>query len=282
VARLVHALSPRADRPFVGVNCAAIPETLLEAELFGHMKGAFTGAIANKRGLLEEASLGTLFLDEIGAISPAIQVKLLRALQERTIMRVGGRETIAVDVRLVAATNLDLAEEVRAGRFREDLYYRLSVFPIRVPALRERRDDIPLLAAHFLRRAASEYGIEPPAIPPVTMRRLMEYDWPGNVRELENFIERAVIMHAGARTISFDPDDTLHRRKEHDLVRLARAERWDIGRLEREYILAVLEEVNGHQGHAAEILGIDRRTLYRKLKQYRGESPGGDEELETS
>jgi DNA-binding NtrC family response regulator len=174
VARLVHALSPRAERPFVGINCAAIPETLLEAELFGHMKGAFTGAIANKRGLMEEASSGTLFLDEIGAVSPNIQVKLLRALQERTIMRVGGREPIAVDVRLVAATNLDLADEVRAGNFREDLYYRLSVFPIRVPALRERRDDIPLLAAHFLRRAATEYGIEPPAIPPVTMRRLME------------------------------------------------------------------------------------------------------------
>ena len=286
VARLAHALSPRADRPFVGINCAAIPETLLEAELFGHMKGSFTGAIANKRGLLEEASGGTLFLDEIGAVTPNIQVKLLRALQERTIMRVGGREPVAVDVRLVAATNLDLAEEVRAGNFREDLYYRLSVFPIRVPSLRERRDDIPLLAAHFLRRAASEYGVEPPAIPPVTMRRLMEYDWPGNVRELENFIERAVIMHAGAKTISFDPDDTLHRRKEHDLVRLARAERWNLERLEREYILAVLEEVGGHQGHAAEILGIDRRTLYRKLKQYSGEDQGGphgtEEEVETT
>jgi len=274
VARLVHALSPRAERPFLGVNCAAIPDTLLEAELFGHMKGSFTGAIANKRGLLEESSGGTLFLDEIGAVSPSIQVKLLRALQERTIMRVGGREAIAVDVRLVAATNLDLAEEVKAARFREDLFYRLSVFPIRVPSLRDRRDDIPLLAAHFLRRAASEYGIEAPTIPPMTMRRLMEYEWPGNVRELENFIERSVIMHAGAKTIAFDPDDALHRRKEYDLVRTARAERWNLERLEREYILAVLDEVNGHQGHAAEVLGIDRRTLYRKLKQYRGEADG--------
>jgi DNA-binding NtrC family response regulator len=277
VARLVHALSPRAERPFLGVNCAAIPETLLEAELFGHMKGAFTGAIASKRGLLEESSSGTLFLDEIGAVTPNIQVKLLRALQERTIMRVGGREPIPVDVRLVAATNLDIAQEVRAGRFREDLYYRLSVFPIRVPSLRERRDDIPLLAAHFLRRAATEYGAEPPAIAPVTMQRLMEYDWPGNVRELENFVERAVIMHAGAKTISFDPDDALHRRREHELVKTARAERWDLERLEREYILATLEEVGGHQGRAAEILGIDRRTLYRKLKQYREARPSGEQ-----
>jgi len=277
VARLVHALSPRAERPFLGVNCAAIPDSLLEAELFGHMKGSFTGAIANKRGLLEESSSGTLFLDEIGAVSPSIQVKLLRALQERTIMRVGGREPIAVDVRLVAATNLDLAEEVRTGRFREDLFYRLSVFPIRVPSLRDRRDDIPLLAAHFLRRAAAEYGIEAPSIPPMTMRRLMEYEWPGNVRELENFVERSVIMHAGAKTISFDPDDALHRRREYELVRSARAERWSLERLEREYILAVLDEVNGHQGRAAEVLGIDRRTLYRKLKQYRGESEGQPE-----
>jgi DNA-binding NtrC family response regulator len=198
-------------------------------------------------------------------------------------MRVGGREPIAVDVRLVAATNLDLADEVKAGRFREDLFYRLSVFPIRVPSLRDRHDDIPLLAAHFLRRAAAEYGIDAPAIPPMTMRRLMEYEWPGNVRELENFIERSVIMHAGAKTISFDPDDALHRRKEYDLVRSARAERWNLERLEREYILAVLDEVNGHQGHAAEILGIDRRTLYRKLKQYRGEAgePHPGEEIET-
>ena len=288
VARLTHALSPRADRPFLGVNCAAIPETLLESELFGHMKGSFTGAIANKRGLMEEATGGTLFLDEIGAVSPNIQVKLLRALQERSVMRVGGREPIPIDVRLIAASNLDLAEETRTGRFREDLYYRLSVFPIRVPALRERREDIPVLSAYFLRRAASEHGVEAPSIPPATMQRLVEYDWPGNVRELENFIERAVIMHAGAKSITFDPAEGLHRRQEHELVRAARAERWDLGRLEREYILSVLEDVAGHQGRAAEILGIDRRTLYRKLKQYRednpsaGQGPLSEEEVETA
>ncbi len=276
VARSIHALSGRAERSFVAVNCSAIPETLLESELFGHVKGAFTGAIANKRGLMEESSGGTLFLDEIGTVSANIQVKLLRVLQERCVMRVGGREPVPVDIRLIAATNLDLGEEVRATRFREDLYYRLSVFPIHVPALTERRDDIPLLAAYFLKRAASEHGVTPPAIPPTTMQRLMEYEWPGNVRELENFIERSVIMHAGAKTIPFDPAEGLYRRREHDVLKTARTERWNLDRLEREYILAVLEEVGGHQGRAAEVLGIDRRTLYRKLKRYRGEPEEGE------
>jgi two-component system response regulator HydG len=276
VARSIHALSGRSERPFVAVNCSAIPETLLESELFGHVKGAFTGAIANKRGLMEESSGGTLFLDEIGTVTANIQVKLLRALQERSIMRVGGREPVPIDIRLIAATNLDLGEEVRATRFREDLYYRLSVFPIRVPPLTERRDDIPLLAAYFLRRAATEHGVTPPAIPPTTMQRLMEYEWPGNVRELENFIERSVIMHAGAKTIPFDPGEGLYRRREHDLLKMARSERWNLDRLEREYILAVLDEVAGHQGRAAEVLGIDRRTLYRKLKRYRGEPEEGE------
>jgi len=278
VARSIHALSGRSERSFVGVNCSAIPETLLESELFGHVKGAFTGAITNKRGLMEEASGGSLFLDEIGTVTQNIQVKLLRVLQERTIMRVGAREAVPVDIRLIAATNLDLVEEVRSGRFREDLFYRLSVFPVHVPALRERRDDIPLLAAYFLRRVSAEHQVSPPGIPPTTMQRLMEYEWPGNVRELENFIERSVIMHAGAKTIPFDPGEGLHRRREHDLLKSARAERWNLDRLEREYILSVLDEVGGHQGRAAEILGIDRRTLYRKLKRYRGGLEGdGDE-----
>ena len=276
VARSIHALSGRAEKSFVGVNCSAIPETLLESELFGHVKGAFTGAITNKRGLMEEASGGTLFLDEIGTVTSNIQVKLLRVLQERTIMRVGAREAVPVDIRLITATNLDLAEEVRGGRFREDLFYRLSVFPVHVPALRERRDDVPLLAAFFLRRAAAEHQITPPGIPPTTMQRLMEYEWPGNVRELENFIERSVIMHSGSKTIPFDPGEGLHRRREHDLLKAARDEQWDLDRLEREYILSVLDDVAGHQGRAAEILGIDRRTLYRKLKRYRGGLEGDE------
>lgn len=276
VARSIHALSGRAEKSFVGVNCSAIPETLLESELFGHVKGAFTGAITNKRGLMEEASGGSLFLDEIGTVTQNIQVKLLRVLQERTIMRVGAREAVPVDIRLIAATNLDLAEEVRAGRFREDLFYRLSVFPVHVPSLSERRDDIPLLAAYFLRRATAEHQVSPPTIPSTTMQRLMEYEWPGNVRELENFIERSVIMHAGSKTIPFDPGEGLHRRREHDLLKSAREERWDLDRLEREYILSVLDDVGGHQGRAAEILGIDRRTLYRKLKRYRGDVDGDE------
>jgi len=268
VARAIHDLSDRARKPFVAINCSALPETLLESELFGHMKGSFTGAIANKRGLFEEATGGTLFLDEISTITPAMQVKLLRALQERKIQRVGGGMPVAVDFRLIAATNMDLGEEVRGGRFREDLYYRLNVFPIRVPALRERGGDIALLANYFRSRFAQENTIEPPAISPETMSRLMSYAWPGNVRELENFVERAVIMYAGARSIPFEPPLAEKDRSERELLERARDERWNIERLEREYILDVLESVHGHRGHAAEILGIDRRTLYRKLKEY--------------
>ena len=268
VARAIHDLSDRARKPFVAINCSALPETLLESELFGHMKGSFTGAIANKRGLFEEASGGTLFLDEISTITPATQVKLLRVLQDRKIQRIGGGLPVPVDFRLIAATNIDLAEEVRAGRFREDLYYRLNVFPIRVPPLRERGGDIALLANYFRTRFAQENGVEPPPITPETMNRLMSYSWPGNVRELENFIERAVIMYAGARSIPFEAPLGEKDRDERALLEKARQERWTIDQLEREYILDVLESVNGHRGNAAEILGIDRRTLYRKLKEY--------------
>jgi two-component system response regulator PilR (NtrC family) len=271
VARAIHDLSDRARRPFVAVNCSALPESLLESELFGHMKGSFTGAIQNKRGLFEEASGGTLFLDEIGTVSAAIQVKLLRVLQERKIKRVGGRETVAVDFRLLAATNVDLAKLVEEDGFREDLFYRLNVFPIMVPPLRERREDIPLLANHFRLRFAEENGIEPPELPPETLSRMMAYDWPGNVRELENFIERGVIMHAGARSIPFDPPHGVGRRPERELLTRSRDDQWDLERLEREYILEILEETHWHQGEASEILGINRRTLYRKLRKYREE-----------
>jgi DNA-binding NtrC family response regulator len=269
VARGVHDLSDRARRPFVAINCSALPETLLESELFGHMKGSFTGAIQSKRGLFEEAGGGTLFLDEISTVSSAIQVKLLRVLQERKVKRVGGREQIPVDFRLIAATNRNLAELVESGEFREDLFYRLNVFPIDVPDLRSRREDIPVLANYFRLRFAEENGVEPPDIPPETLSRMMAYDWPGNVRELENFIERAVIMHAGAKSIPFDPPQSLGRRPERDMLTRSRSERWDLERLEREYILECLEETHWHQGEAAEILGINRRTLYRKLKKYR-------------
>jgi two-component system, NtrC family, response regulator HydG len=272
VARAIHELSDRARKPFVPINCSALPETLLESELFGHTKGSFTGAIANKRGLFEEAAGGTLFLDEISTIPPSTQVKLLRVLQERKLHRVGGSQPVTVDFRLLAATNLDLGEEVRAGRFREDLFYRLNVFPVRVPALRERQGDIPLLANFFRLRFAQENGVRAPEIAADTMKRLMEYGWPGNVRELENYIERAVIMYSGARSIPFEAPAGDVERSEQNLVDAARRERWTMERLEKEYILDVLQQTDGHRGHAAEILGIDRRTLYRKLKQYARES----------
>ena len=280
VARGIHDLSDRARRPFVAVNCSALPEGLLESELFGHMKGSFTGAIQNKRGLFEEAAGGTLFLDEVSTVSSAIQVKLLRVLQDRKIKRVGGRESVAVDFRLLAATNQELVQMVEDGSFREDLFYRMNVFPINVPALRERREDIPALANHFRLRFAEENGVEPPEIPPETLSRMMAYDWPGNVRELENFVERGVIMHAGAKTIPFDPPQALGRRPERDQLTRARGDRWDLERLEREYILETLEETHWHQGEAAEILGINRRTLYRKLKKYREEGLLVDDRFE--
>jgi two-component system, NtrC family, response regulator HydG len=268
VARAIHELSDRARKPFVPINCSAVPETLLESELFGHTRGSFTGAIANKRGLFEEAAGGTLFLDEISTIPASIQVKLLRVLQERKLHRIGGSQPVNVDFRLIAATNLDLAEEVRAGRFREDLFYRLNVYPVRVPALRERHRDIPLLANHFRLRFAQENGVRAPEISPDTMQRLIEYGWPGNVRELENYIERAVIMYSGARNIPFEAPASDGERTEQSLLESARRQRWSMERLEKEYIIVVLQQTGGHRGQAADILGIDRRTLYRKLKQY--------------
>jgi DNA-binding NtrC family response regulator len=276
VARAIHELSDRARRPFVAVNCSALPETLLESELFGHVKGAFTGAVATRRGLVEEAAGGTLFLDEIATISPATQVKLLRVLQERKVQRVGGGPEVPVDFRLVAAANVSLEDEVRAGRFREDLFWRLNVFPVHVPALRERAGDVPLLVQHFRLRFARENGMEPPEVTADTLARMQAYEWPGNVRELENWVERALILHAGARSLPFDPPRAAGapQNEERGLLTRARAERWTMDRLEREYITAVLAEVGGHQGRATEILGIDRRTLQRKLARFRDEPSG--------
>jgi len=277
VARAIHDLSERSRGAFVPVTCSALPESLLESELFGHMKGAFTGAIQSKRGLFEEAAGGTLFLDEISTISPGIQVKLLRVLQERKIQRIGGREEVPVDFRLVAATNVDLEEEVQTGRFREDLFYRLNVFPVEVPPLRERTEDIPLLANHFRIRFAEENEVDPPELPARTLEKMMAYPWPGNVRELENFIARAVIMHAGAATIPFELGPGAVS-EEEELIDRGEKGRWDLDRLEREYILRTLERTRWHRGDAAEILGINRRTLYRKLKRYREDGLLPDEE----
>jgi DNA-binding NtrC family response regulator len=271
VARAIHDLSGRSRHRFVPINCAALPESLLESELFGHMKGSFTGAIATKRGLFEEAEGGTLFLDEVSAVPEATQVRLLRVLQDRRIQRIGGTQLIPVDFRLVVATNVELEHQVTNGRFREDLFYRLNVFPLRVPPLRERKEDIALLANHFRQKFARENGLEAPEISAATLSRMMSYEWPGNVRELENFIERAVIMHAGAREIRFDPPARERDRTQRRLLDRATAEEWNLDRLEREYIFSVLEKTGGHQSRAADILGIDRRTLYRKLKRMKAD-----------
>ncbi|UCC47410.1 MAG: sigma-54-dependent Fis family transcriptional regulator [Gemmatimonadota bacterium] len=274
VARAIHAASNRANKAFMPINCAAIPDNLLESELFGHMKGAFTGAIQNKKGLFEEASGGTVFLDEISTMSMALQPKLLRVLQENVIMRVGGRQPIPINIRLIAATNVDLKKRVASGQYREDLYYRLNVFPIEVPSLRDRKEDIPLLSNYFLQKYSELYEIEPPKLPARTLDRMMAYYWPGNVRELENFIERGVVLHAsgGSATLGFElPSDAEERDEGAGILDEAQRKRWTFEDLEREYIFRVLESVRWKKTEAAEILGIDRRTLYRKLKRYESE-----------
>ena len=267
VARTIHELSDRAKHHFVPVTCSALPETLLESELFGHVRGSFTGAIANRRGLFEDAAGGTLFLDEISTISPAIQVKLLRVLQEKRIQRVGSGADIPVDFRLIAATNVDLAEEVAAGRFRQDLFYRLNVVPVRVPPLRERAGDIPLLVSHFRLHFARENGLPAPAIDTAALARMSAYNWPGNVRELEHFVERAVIMQASTpELVSQLPES---RMTAQGLATEAMVdEPWTLDRLERAYILEVLRSCGGNRKLTARKLGIATRTLYRKLKLY--------------
>ena len=258
VARLIHRLSPRAARPFVTVHAAALPETLLESELFGYEKGAFTGANERKLGRLELAAGGTLFLDEIGEITPALQVKLLRFMQEKTFTHLGGSETVKVDARIVAATNRDLTEEIRAGRFREDLYYRLAVFPIQVPALRERRSDIPLLARHILQRLGMK--AEPSR---QVLELLADYDWPGNVRELENVVERAVILSGGQE---IEPQHI--QLPEAVLVRPGTAPRQSLFDVEKQMLEDALRRAAGNKSKAAKLLGITRRMLYTKLEKF--------------
>jgi len=269
VAKAIHYNSPRKNKPLVAVNCSAIPETLLESELFGHIKGAFTGAIADKTGLFEEASGGTLFLDEIGDISMAIQVKLLRTLQEREIKPVGDAESRKVDIRLIAATHQDLMEKVKEGTFREDLYYRLDVIPIHIPSLRERSEDIPLLARHFLNLYAEENKRPGITFSREILQAFIQYPWSGNVRELENVIERAVILSKGDEiTLQDLPPHFLkeiEKESEHKEKELAHL---SLEEMEKAHIKRILESVGGHKMKAAAILKIDRRTLYRKLQSY--------------
>ncbi|HYY42035.1 MAG TPA: sigma-54 dependent transcriptional regulator [Pyrinomonadaceae bacterium] len=274
VARAVHKHSPRAEGAFVPVNCGALTETLLEAELFGHVRGSFTGAHADRKGLWEEAEGGTLFLDEIGETSPAMQVKLLRALQEGEIRRVGATRTTSVDARVVAATNRDLETEVKAGRFREDLFYRLSVVALHVPPLRDRRGDITLLAERFL-RAATEGTARRLRFAPDTLVVLTAYDWPGNVRELESAVEYAALHARGAEVAPEDLPAKLQAFAARARVAAAPsplatlyADLPALDELERRYLLHVLERVHGNRTRAAEVLKIDRRTLYRMAERF--------------
>jgi DNA-binding NtrC family response regulator len=261
VARAIHAASARSSGPFVAVDCGAIAEGVLESELFGHARGAFTGAAGPRRGLFEEAHHGTLFLDEIGDVGPALQARLLRALQEGEVRPVGSNEPVTVDVRVVAATNKDLAAAVKEGRFREDLYYRLAVVSIRIPPLRERREDIPLLADHF---AAKHGRAEGGVITPAARALLVEYPWPGNVRELENVVARALALNRSGVVVPEDLPDAL-RGLPAGLASPGTRERPTLAEIQRRYAATVLAEVDGNKTRAAEILGIDRKTLYRIL-----------------
>ena len=268
VARYVHELSDRAEGPFFTINCGALPESLLESELFGHVKGSFTGAVRDKQGLFAAARAGSFFLDEIGETTPATQVKLLRVLQEREVLPVGGTQSLPVDVRVIAATNRDLEEEIRRGRFRSDLYYRLNVISLHMPPLRERIEDVALLAEWFLKRIGEERGEEVKTLDDDATDRIFTYDWPGNVRELENALEHAAILAQG----NVIPLDMLPKRitapKSQPLVSDRPPDNPTLEVVEQAYIMWVLQAEGGNKTRAAEALGIDPSTLYRKLARY--------------
>ncbi|RKY88382.1 sigma-54-dependent Fis family transcriptional regulator [candidate division KSB1 bacterium] len=267
VARAIHQQSPRRDQPFVTINSGALPETLLESELFGHAKGAFTGASRAKEGLFEAADGGTFFLDEISGIGAAMQVRLLRVVQEQEVQRIGETKTRKVDVRIIAATNCDLKNEVKEGKFREDLYYRLNVVSIVLPPLRQRKEDIPLLANHFLKKYASELNKPIEKISSQAMDKLMSYHWPGNVRELENAIERAVILGTTDTIQLEDLPSDMWGEPSVSLI-TQDSPRRSLEEIEKAYIMQILKETNFHYLRTAEILGINRKTLYRKIKKY--------------
>lgn len=267
VAHALHNLSPRAQGPFLAVNCGAISPSLIESELFGYEKGAFTGAYARKAGAFEAADRGTIFLDEIGELPLAMQVKLLRVLENRAFPRVGGTEAVSVDIRVIAATNRDLRTLVAQGAFREDLFYRLNVVDIQLPALKDRRDDIPLLAARFVKELAEKDGVAVTGISPAAMKLLEAYDWPGNVRELRNTIEKMVVLSAGGVLDVADVPDPMRAPALPVLSATG-----TLGENEKAQILAVLKEVGGNRTEAARKLGISRRTLYRKLDEYAREA----------
>jgi len=275
-ARAIHNMSPGRDAAFVDINCSAIPETLIEAELFGHQRGTFTGAHENRSGLFEKASGGTLFLDEVDALNLSAQAKLLRVLQERTVRRIGARANIAIDVRIISATNCDLAQAVASGRFRPDLYYRLRVLPLHLPELCTRAGDVSLLVEHFLRMKSERQGLTSvPRFSPEAMRTLDEYPWPGNVRELENVIEYALALgngdELGVEDLPLELTQARVQSNPEDLRELLQAYMNDavpLAEIEKRYILSVLQQFGGNQVRAAAALGIDRSKLYRRLRQY--------------
>jgi len=269
-ARLIHAGSPRAERPFIAVNCAALPESLMESELFGHEAGAFTGAVGKKLGRFELADGGTIFLDEVGEVSPDVQVKLLRVLQEKEIVRVGGVRSIGCDVRIIAATNRDLSREMQAGRFRQDLYFRLNVFPIEMPPLRNRKEDIPMLVEHFLRRLAGEMKIPTPSMAPEAIAALTSYDFPGNIRELQNILERGCLLCTGIET---DTGEPLRIGLEHLPHEFAGRQGQAAGESalatgEKAMIISALRQNDWNQSKAARSLGISRDNIRYRIRKY--------------
>jgi DNA-binding NtrC family response regulator len=268
LARYVHDLSDRADRSFASINCGALPESLLESELFGHVRGSFTGAVRDKEGLFVAARGGTFFLDEVGEMTPATQVKLLRVLQEREVIPVGATEPVPVDVRIVAATNRDLDEEIRRGTFRSDLFYRLNVITLHLPPLRDRPEDVTLLAEFFLEKFSTSRKREPLPLSPEALAALQAYDWPGNVRELENALERAAVLSRGDQIELGALPPRITDRPAQPLVAAALPPNPTMEIIERAYIHWVLHSENGNKSRAAEVLGIDPSTLYRKLQRY--------------
>ena len=279
VARAIHVRSPRSDRPFVALNCGALPETLLDSELFGHMRGSFTGADGNKKGLIEVAEKGTIFLDEIGEMSPMVQVKLLRVLQERRFRRLGGTEEVEADIRIIAATNRDLSKMVAAGEFREDLFYRINVIPVRLPALRERGQDVPLLAEHFVAKFAAAMKKDVIGISGAALGCLRAYAWPGNVRELENAMERAVALEKTPSILPESLPETVRAASASVLTASAQAGADDlleagfdleqhVQGIEREYIAEALKRANGVKKNAAELLGLSFRQFRYLMKKY--------------
>jgi two-component system response regulator HydG len=268
VARYIHNLSTRADGPFLSINCGALPENLLESELFGHVKGSFTGAVRDKQGLFAAARGGSFFLDEVGEMPPSLQVKLLRVLQEREAIPVGATEAIPVDVRIIAATNRDLEEEIRRGNFRSDLFYRLNVIALNLPPLRDRRDDLLLLLEAFLQAMAQESGSDPKALSSDALDAVMVYEWPGNVRELENALEHAVVLSRGNLIEAAALPERITKRRKEPLVAERSYRNPTLEVIERAYIMWVLQAEGGNKTRAAEVLGIDPSTLYRKLSRY--------------